>query len=313
MSPCKCDLSSHVARLLEQLAQSKSAETVRAYGSDLRAFAGFFPPGQPVAEITLAKLRAWVDSLHARGLGHKSITRQVYSVRSLFSMLKRERLVKADAAKLLMTPKLPQRLPGVYSEEQMCGFLDIVSGSGSPPRDIAILEILYGCGLRASELAGLNLGDVDRFDRWLLIRGKGKKERPVPYGRKAAAALDHHIATMGGDRHRQPAASDRERIEATPVHLRPLFTSNSPFPGSRLTARGVRLIVKTYGTIFAGDPSLHPHLFRHSYATHLHNSGADLRCIQDLLGHSSLSVTALYTHVSMDRIIEVYRNAHPSA
>jgi integrase/recombinase XerC len=160
-------------------------------------------------------------------------------------------------------------------------------------RDVAVFELLYGCGLRISELVGLNLGDLDRAGRWLLVRGKGKKERQVPYGGKAAAALERYL----GERQARP--------EETAV-----FVNHR---GGRLTDRGARGIVKLYSALVGGDPSIHPHSFRHAFATHLLADGADLRSIQELLGHARLSTTQKYTQVSLTDLFAAYDKAHPKA
>ncbi len=161
-----------------------------------------------------------------------------------------------------------------------------------PARDHAILEFLYGCGVRVSELVGLNLEDIDQTERWIRVRGKGRKERQVPYGGKAAVALDRYLADRGV--HKDTA----------------LFLNHR---GRRLTDRGVRGIIKLYATLIAGDSSIHPHSFRHAFATHLLSDGADLRAIQELLGHSRLSTTQKYTQVSLTDLMAVYDKAHPKA
>jgi integrase/recombinase XerC len=162
-----------------------------------------------------------------------------------------------------------------------------------PARDVAIFELLYGCGLRISELAGLNLADIDRTERWLLVRGKGKKERQVPFGGKAEAALNRYLAER------------QARPDETAV-----FVNHN---GGRLTDRGARGIVKLYASLVGRDPSLHPHSFRHAFATHLLADGADLRSIQELLGHARLSTTQKYTQVSLTDLFAAYDKAHPKA
>jgi site-specific recombinase XerD len=163
-----------------------------------------------------------------------------------------------------------------------------------PARDRAIFELLYGCGLRVSELVGLNLQDIDHAERWLRVRGKGRKERQVPFATKAAEALDRYLGERTGGGRADDAVFLNSR-------------------GGRLTARGVHGIVKTYGTLLAGDSSLHPHSFRHAYATHLLRDGADLRSIQELLGHARLSTTQKYAHVSLTDLMAVYDRTHPKA
>ena len=164
-----------------------------------------------------------------------------------------------------------------------------------PSRDRALLEILYGCGVRVSELAGLNLEDLDRGSQetWMRVRGKGKKERQVPLPGKAAAALERYIAE-------RPVVRDERAV----------FLNHR---GHRLTVRGIHGIVKLYATVLCGDPSVHPHGFRHAYATHLLAGGADLRAIQELLGHARLSTTQKYTQVSLTDLMRVYDKAHPKA
>jgi integrase/recombinase XerC len=239
-------------------------------------------------------------SLHDRGLAHKSIRRHVAAVRSLFQMLKREGLVQLNPAALVLTPKPAVTLPAVPGEAYLGRFLDRVSESGSPPRDIAILELLYGTGIRVAEIVALNVGDVDRQDQWLRIRGKGKKERLVPYTGKAAKALEKYLE------------SRREAGHADALFVRgPRGTRG--FAGPRFTERGLNGLVKRYATIYAGDPSFHPHTFRHAFATHLMNSGAGLREIQLLMGHSSVAITGRYISLSMKKISEIYGMAHPKA
>ena len=200
-----------------------------------------------------------------------------------------------NAPRLLRTPRAPKKLPAVMTAEQTNALLDGVAAGKlerpHPARDLAILELLYGCGLRVSELVGLNLDDLDRSERWLRVRGKGRKERQVPFGGKAAEALDHYLAER----------SSREMA---------LFLNHR---GGRLTDRGVRGIVKLYATLITGDSSVHPHSFRHAFATHLLGDGADLRSIQELLGHARLSTTQKYTQVTLTDLMAVYDRAHPKA
>jgi integrase/recombinase XerC len=162
-----------------------------------------------------------------------------------------------------------------------------------PARDRAIFEVLYGCGLRVSELAGLNFEDLDRAEGWLRVRGKGRKERQVPVPRQAAEALERYFSE-------RPVVRDERAI----------FLNHR---GGRLTTRGISLVVKLYSTCLSGDPSTHPHSFRHAYATHLLSAGADLRAIQELLGHARLSTTQKYTQVSLTDLMAVYDKAHPKA
>jgi integrase/recombinase XerC len=207
----------------------------------------------------------------------------------------REGLAPLNAPRLLRTPRAPKKLPDVMTTEQTNALLDGVAAGKlerpHPARDLAILELLYGSGLRVSELVGLNLDDLDRAERWLRVRGKGRKERQVPFGGKAADALERYL-------------EDRPSRETA------LFLNHR---GGRLTDRGVRGIIKLYATLIAGDSSLHPHSFRHAFATHLLSDGADLRSIQELLGHARLSTTQKYTQVSLTDLMATYDRAHPKA
>ncbi len=173
------------------------------------------------------------------------------------------------------------------------GWAPIDSTARSPLRDRALFELLYGCGLRISELVGLNLEDMDRSEHWLRVRGKGRKERQVPVPGQAAGALERYLSE-------RPVVRDEQAV----------FLN---YLGHRLTTRGVSMIVKLYATLLSGDPSVHPHAFRHAYATHLLADGADLRAIQELLGHARLSTTQKYTQVSLTNLMAVYDKAHPKA
>jgi integrase/recombinase XerC len=205
--------------------------------------------------------------------------------------------MESNPARLLRLPKLPYRVPSVPDAEKTNTLLDGVAAATLerpfPKRDLAIFELLYGCGLRVSELVGLDLQHVDANDHWILARGKGRKERQVPVTGKAWTALEIYLRDRGG----------RTSEDAVFLNHR----------GARLTDRAVRNIVKFYATRLAGDPSLHPHSFRHAYATHLLQDGADLRAIQELLGHARLSTTQRYTQVSLTSLMEVYDKAHPKA
>ena len=219
-------------------------------------------------------------------------------VRSLFRFLAREGTIETNVARLVRTPKAPKRIPLVPSAEQTNGLIDSVANAEldrtHPERDLLLFELLYGCGLRISELVGLDLEDFDRSEQWIRVRGKGRKERQVPYGSKAATALDRYLPS------RAPAKPDE----------RALLLSRR---GIRLSDRTAREIVKFYARMLAGDGSLHPHSFRHAYATHLLADGADLRAIQELLGHARLSTTQKYTQVSLTDLMAVYDRSHPKA
>lgn len=287
--------------LAERHRENVSEHTLRNYASDLGQFLDYFtPPGSEPpapAEIEAAMLREWLGHLHGKDLQPASVRRKLATVRSLFRYLVREGRLKSNVAKLLRTPKLPKKLPAVPTAEQTNGLIDAMDSADlqqrQPSRDVAIFELLYGCGLRVSELCGLDLADIDSGERWLRVRGKGKKERQVPFGSKAAGALEKYMAE------RAPAAG----VTAVFLNTR----------GERIGDRTVRQIVKFYGTMIAGDSSLHPHSLRHAYATHLLSDGADLRSIQELLGHTRLSTTQRYTQVSLEDLMAVYDKAHPKA
>jgi integrase/recombinase XerC len=296
-------LSEHIAAYLAELQREDvSAHTLRSYGSDLEQFLAYFTPPDseppPPEKLDILALREWLGHLYQDRLSPVTLRRKLAAVRSFFKFLVRTHIVETNIARLIRTPKTPKTLPRVMTPEQTNNLLDAVAAGSlerpSPARDVAIFELLYGCGIRISELAGLNLADVDLAERWLLIRGKGRKERQVPFGAKAATALDRYLA----ERH---AASPREIA---------LFVNHR---GRRLTDRGARGIVKLYATALSGDPEIHPHSFRHAFATHLLSDGADLRAIQELLGHARLSTTQKYTQVSLTDLMKVYDAAHPKA
>jgi integrase/recombinase XerC len=281
--------------------RNDSPHTLRNYGADLDEFLHYFsPPGvKPpgIESIDLLSLREWLGHLYERDQKPATIRRKLASLRSLFRFLSREHRIEGDPARLLRLPKMPKTLPEAPNAEVTNAMVD-----GSlredlerpyPARDRLLLELLYGCGLRVSEAVGLNLEDFDRSERWVRIRGKGKKERQVPYGLKASEALDIYL----------------EKRQAG-VDPQVLFLNHRL---RRLSDRGARNIVKFYGTYVAGDSSIHPHTLRHAFATDLLSSGADLRAIQELLGHARLSTTQKYTHVSLTDLMRVYDNAHPKA
>jgi len=294
------EIERQIGRFIEELKRNNaSPHTIAAYESDLRQFLDYFsPPGvEPPdpAEFDVLKVREWLAGLYNQKLSAVSMRRKLAALRVFFRFLVREGLAPMNAPRLLRTPRAPKKLPDVMSTEQANALLDGVAAGKlerpHPARDLAILELLYGCGLRVSELVGLNLDDLDRSERWLRVRGKGRKERQVPFGGKATEALDRYLAER----------SSREMA---------LFLNHR---GGRLTDRGVRGIVKLYATLIAGDSSVHPHSFRHAFATHLLGDGADLRSIQELLGHARLSTTQKYTQVTLTDLMAVYDRAHPKA
>ncbi|MBI1896741.1 MAG: tyrosine recombinase XerC [Acidobacteria bacterium] len=295
-------LAALVTGFLEALRrENASGHTLRNYAADLNQLVDYFsPPGAAMPAIDALDplaLREWLGDLYRRRLSAVTLRRKLAAVRSFYRHLQREGIVSTNVARLLRTPKTPKTLPAVLTPEQTNALLDgIAAGKherGSAARDLAIFEMLYGCGLRVGELAALNLDDMDLSERWLRVRGKGRKEREVPLGSKAAAAVERYLA----ERHSKPG----ER--AVFVNAR----------GARLTDRGIRGIVKLYATLIAADSSIHPHSFRHAYATHLLADGADLRSIQELLGHARLTTTQKYTQVALADLMAVYDRTHPKA
>lgn len=294
--PAPTELSREIDRFVQSLAVANaSPHTLRNYASDLKQFEEYLtPPGAeplPLAAIDHLHIREFLGSLFARDNNRRTVARKLASLRAFFRFLTREGALAANPARLVSTPKIPKVLPPVMTAEQANNLVD-ASGKEGTARDRLIFELLYGCGLRAAELVGLNLEDFDWTDRWVRVRGKGRKERQVPFGARAAEALEKYLqarASWGG--------------QALLLNQR----------GGRLTVRSVERIVKRYAVLFSGDPSLHPHSFRHAYATHLLSDGADLRAIQELLGHASLSTTQKYTQLSLKELMEVYDKAHPRA
>jgi integrase/recombinase XerC len=301
--------------------RNASPNTIRSYQNDLGQFLKFLtPPGTAMPspqEITHLMIREFVAHLHDLKLEKSSIARKLAAIRSFFKFAMREGMVARNPARMVATPKLPKRIPSVLSAEDLNAFLDSVAsgpvrgsrrGKQGPNgasrlmvrRDRAILELLYASGLRVSELTGLNLADVDRKELMLRVRGKGNKERIVPYGGKAEQALEAYQPLREEMLRKAGGRGDRQAVFLN--HL-----------GTRLTQRSVARIVKKYARLANVNWDLHPHSLRHAFATHLLADGADLRAIQELLGHSSLSTTQRYTHATIRQLLEVFDKAHPRA
>jgi len=296
------DLNDYKTAFLEELQRENvSPHTLRNYGVDLdQVIAYFTPPGQPTiqpADLNVLALREWLGDLFTRKLENATMRRKLAALRSFFKFMMRQGVLTTNYSRLIKTPKAPKKLPRVPTQEQTNLLVDGVAedkfNRPHPKRDLAIFELLYGCGLRVSELVGLNLEDIDRKECWLRVRGKGKKERQVPYASKAAIALEAWLAE-------RTAAPEQPAV----------FTNHR---GGRLSDRGARGIVNFYARYLSGDSSIHPHTLRHAFATHLLADGADLRSIQELLGHSSLSTTQKYTQVALTELMAVYDKSHPKA
>jgi integrase/recombinase XerC len=302
-----------------------SRHSIRNYSEDVDLFMKFItPPGEitPSVEATeLILLREFVSSLYGRDLSKPTIKRKIAALRAFFKFCVREGWVAGNPAKMLHSPKLPIRVPRVQTPEELSNFLDRMPGGKSrqsapvkhgrravrgqypnerhiPARDRAILELLYASGLRVSELCGLDIGDIDRTGQMLRVMGKRRKQRIVPFGDQAASALDEYLAL---------------RLELLELHHRdPNY--DAVFLGARakrIAPVTVSEMVKSYCSLLNPEFHLHPHAFRHAFATHLLGDGADLRAIQELLGHASLSTTQRYTQASIEQLMKVYDKSHP--
>lgn len=268
-----------------------SEHTLRAYRKDLAAFYEYLGPGAEAVE-TVA-IRGFVASQIKSGLAKSTAGRRLATIRSFFKFLHREGCVKSNPAKLVNAPRTPKLLPKFLTVDDAFALVERPEGIGFlPVRDRAVLELLYSSGLRVSELSGLNQEDVNVREGLVKIRGKGKKERIAPIGRKALDALKAYMI---------------ERVILKKKD-KALFLNRS---GKRLTDRGVRRIVVKYARSALIDGKIGPHTLRHTFATHLLQGGADLRVIQELLGHSSLSTTQKYTHLDIRHLMDIYDKAHP--
>ncbi len=270
-----------------------SHHTIRAYSGDLSEFSKFMD--KKPRDIDYLDIRSFLVSLHHRKLKKTSISRKLATIRAFFKFMHREGYVKQNPAKLVSSPKLPKDLPNFLDIDETFSLMDSPQGDTfKPTRDKAILELLYSSGVRVSELTSLNMSDLNMKDYLIRVRGKGRKERIVPIGSKAMDAIQNYLPER---------ISIKKRTTA-------LFLNNR---GGRLTERSVRRILLQYSRMINLKGNLTPHTLRHTFATHLLHEGADLRSIQELLGHSSLSTTQKYTHVDIGHLTEVYDNAHPMA
>ena len=285
----------HINRFLRYLEVERdaSAHTLRAYRKDLDDFFRFVQINPADAE--LSDVRGFIANQMKTGLNKTTVGRRLASIQSFFKYLYREGYKKTNPAKLVPNPKTPKLLPRFLSVDDTFSLVERPEGPGLlSARNRAILELLYSSGLRVSELTGLDAEDVNTKDGILKVRGKGKKERIVPVGSKAIDAIKSYL------------------VERIPLKKRDraLFLNRR---GSRLTDRGVRRIVVKYARMIGISARIGPHTLRHTFASHLLQGGADLRVIQELLGHSSLSTTQKYTHLDVTHLIDVYDKAHPFA
>lgn len=292
-----------------RLERGLSPRTVEAYAADLAGwvqFAGFASPvsAGDLARVRTRDLRRWLGHLEERGLARATVARKLAAVRGLFHFAVREGWLDSSPAGRLSTPRRHRRLPGSYSVEEAEAVLRAAGDHRDPLglRNRALLELLYGCGLRVGEVCGLDLEDLDLDGGWLRVFGKGRKERILPLAGPVAEALQAYLEAG------RPYLEERRRGRKGGASDGGAVFLNRW--GRRLSPRGVQRVVARAGRAVSRLRA-HPHLLRHSFATHLLDGGADLRAVQELLGHASLAATQIYTHVSRARLWEVYRRAHP--
>ena len=302
-----------IEQFLEHLRYERnvSAHTLRNYASDLQQFVDFLEPADAsgqrralpeVAEIDHLTIREWMGELHTAQKTKSSIARKLATLRTFFQFLVREGKVELNPAKLVSTPRQEKKLPKHLSIEEAVRFIetpDLETDLGK--RDRAMLELMYATGVRVAELTTLNLADVDFRNQLIRVTGKRRKQRIVPFGDPAGEAIRNYLTVR--DKFLFNAPVSKRDDEA-------LFLN---YQGTRITTRSVGRMVEKYIRICAGMHNISPHALRHSFATHLLDSGADLRDIQELLGHARLSTTQVYTHVSMEKLVAVYDKAHPKA
>ena len=289
-----------VARFLRSLRErNASPHTIKAYTGDLEKFAAY-AGSAGWKQIDHVRIRGFLSQLYDHGLSKTSVARALAAVRSLYRWLAREGLVEQNPAALVATPRLPKKLPRVPTIEEMNTVLDgdMPELAAWPERDRLILELLYGCGIRNSELIGINLDDVRWSGEAILVRGKGRKERYVPFGDAVKSALEAYVPSR-----QQKLGQRKQSTRSLLVNLR----------GTRLTTRSVGRIVKRIAVAKGLSPEVHPHTLRHAFGTHLLEEGADLRAIQEMLGHERLSTTQRYTQLSMKHVLAVYDQTHPRA
>jgi integrase/recombinase XerC len=289
-----------IDKFLHSLRQrNASVHTLKAYTGDLDNFAAYVD-ARDWRNIDHLTIRGFLSHLYEKGLGKTSVARALAAVRSFYRWLAQEGVVEHNPAALVSTPKLPKKLPRVPTIEEMNTVLDgqMPEVASFPERDRIMFELLYGCGIRNSELIGINLDDIRLSSEAILIRGKGKKERYVPFGDSVKAALAVYLPQ------RQQTLAERKKITtALLINQR----------GGRLTTRSVGRIIKKVAVAKGLSPDVHPHTLRHAFGTHMLEEGADLRSIQEMLGHERLSTTQRYTQLSMKHVLEVYDQTHPRA
>ena len=296
--------------------RNASAHTIKAYTGDLDCFAAYIG-SRGWQKIDHIAIRGFLSHLYDKGLSKTSVARALAAVRSLYRWLAQEGVVEQNPAKLVSTPRLAKKLPRVPTIEEMNFVLDgkMPEIASFPERDRLMLELLYGCGIRNSELVGINLDDISMSNEAILIRGKGKKERYVPFGGSALAALSVYLpwrqqllATLNNTLNSTPKNTLKKTI---PARGMPALLVNQR--GGRLTTRSVGRIIKRIAVAKGLSPEVHPHTLRHAFGTHMLEEGADLRAIQELLGHERLATTQRYTQLSVKHVMNVYDQTHPRA
>lgn len=319
-APTPSAVDSLVNEFMKVLANERgvSVHTLRAYQRELHGFAGWWNERHgagesadlSVQQIEHTDIRAYLGTLYERGLSKASAARALAAIRSWFKWLARAGHIEKNAASLVSTPRLPKHLPRVPSIEQMNQVVDTVGEDAAswPARDRAILELLYGCGIRNAELTGLNVTDIHWANEAILVKGKGNKQRYVPLGDAAAEALRSYLTERAA------------RLAATKGAATPALFLNLKLRGlshaggeARLTTRSVGRIVKKIAILRGLSSDVHPHTLRHAFGTHLLEEGADLRAIQELLGHERLSTTQRYTQLTTSQLTQVYDRTHPRA
>ena len=289
-----------ITNFLRSLAErNASGHTIKAYRQDLEIFSTYVG-SRNWREIDHITIRGFLSHLYEKGLSKTSVARALAAVRSLYRWLAQEGVVEQNPAALVSTPKLPKKLPRVPTMEEMNSILDgaMPEIAAFPERDRLMIELLYGCGIRNSELVGINLDDIRPAAEALLVRGKGKKERYVPFGDAVKSALAAYLP-----KRQSILSGSRKNSSALLVNQR----------AGRLTTRSVGRIIKKIAVAKGLSPDVHPHTLRHAFGTHMLEEGADLRAIQEMLGHERLSTTQRYTQLSMKHLLSVYDQTHPRA
>jgi len=300
MTTARTIIEKAVADFLRHLQEKNSSpHTIKAYTGDLANFSAY-AGSRNWKQIDHIVIRGFLSQLYEKGLSKTSVARALAALRSLYRWLAQEGEVDQNPAKLVATPKLPKKLPRVPTIEEMNFVLDgnMPETAAFAERDRLMLELLYGCGIRNSELTGINLDDIRLSAEAILIRGKGKKERYVPFGDSVKTALPAYLQA------RQTLLSEtRKNSNALLINQR----------GGRITTRSVGRIIKKIAVAKGLSPDVHPHTLRHAFGTHMLEEGADLRAIQELLGHERLATTQRYTQLSMKHVLQVYDRTHPRA